>query len=96
MSCSLSFAAKQQVVIKPRQFVHDCAEVSTTVIEIENISHFVNDTIVVFTLYFLNKLFDVITKATKKGKRAIGAKRAEIRVRGKKFNKSQKRQNTVL
>ena len=36
----------------------------------------------------------VISRATKKGKRAIGAKRAEIRVRGKKFNKRQKRQNT--
>ena len=36
----------------------------------------------------------LITRATKKGKRAIGAKRAEMRVRGKKFNKRHKRQNT--
>ena len=33
-------------------------------------------------------------RATKKGKRAKGAKRAEIRVRGKNFNKRQKGQNT--
>ena len=32
----------------------------------------------------------LMIRATKKGKRAIGAKKAEIRVRGKKFNKRQK------
>ena len=35
-----------------------------------------------------------MSRATKKGKRAIGAKTAEMRVRGKKFNERQKRQNT--
>ena len=34
-------------------------------------------------------------RATKKGKRAKGAKRAEIRVRGKNFNKRQKGQKRL-
>ena len=43
-------------------------------------------------LSFISSSFLMI-RATKKGKRAKGAKKAEIRVRGRKFNKRQKRQN---